>query len=308
MWTNINTGVLVTSAFASIMATILVLLTRQAFYRIRDLFPARALFKGIAGSEAPCRVFIIRMTDQQQSGRYLTPVPRYAVATSQRQFEGRQHTPWVTSTAETQSVAHILNVLGRAGRTDNIELAFTDEDFDEWDVPMIILGGSWKATRAFATCNPIFRFSDDAFHLDATGQSFRPRTDDHDLGLLQKMKNPSTRLPVWIAMGWRGAGTNAATGALSRWWRELGTLYGSRPFGLLVEMNDRDGWQQFRILRLHPVPRWYTMILHPLAWRTIRRAMITEVPEQQEEEGTEQADEQVSSEPLPSTSSERRGS
>jgi hypothetical protein len=275
MWTNIIIG-----AIGSILATILVLLTRLGFYKIRDMLPARALFQGIAGTDALCRVFIIRMTDTQHSGQFLTPVPRYAVATKQQEFQGRQLTPWVTSTAEAQSVAHVLNVLGRAGRTDNIEIGFVDEDFDDWQSPMIILGGSWKAERAFATCNPIFSFSDDAFRLHETGEVFRPRTDDHDLGLLQKMINPSTGLPVWVAMGWRGAGTNAATCALARLWKELGTVYGSRPFGLMVEMNDRDGWQQFGIIRLHPCPRWWTKMLHPKAWAALRRVQIAPLTQQ----------------------------
>ena len=134
MWTNIIIG-----AIGSILATILVLLTRLGFYKIRDMFPARALFQGIAGTDALCRVFIIRMTDTQRSGQFLTPVPRYAVATKQQEFQGRQLTRWVTSTAEAQSVAHVLNVLGRAGRTDNIEIAFVDEDFDDRQLPTIIL-------------------------------------------------------------------------------------------------------------------------------------------------------------------------
>jgi hypothetical protein len=139
---------------------------------------------------------------------------------------------------------------------------------------MIILGGNWKAERALAICNPIFSFSDDTFRLRETGESFRPRTDDHDLGLLQKMLNPFSGLPVWVAIGWRGAGTNAATCALVRLWKELGIVYGSRPFGLMVEMNDRDGWQQFGIIRLHPRPRWWKKMLHPKAWAALRHLQI----------------------------------
>jgi len=237
------------------------------------MFPARSLFDGIVGSDSSCLVFVLRMTDLEQKGQFLAPLPRYAVATSQPSAEGRQLTPWVTSTSETQSVANVLNVLGRAGRTENIQLAYVDQDFDKWDSPMFILGGSWKARRALETCDPYFRFQNDQFFLEPTGESYRPKTGDHDLGLLEKMINPSTDLPVWVAMGWRGAGTIMATHALARWWKELGFLYGRKRFGVLLEMDDRDGWQQCRVLRLYPELPWHRKLLHPLAWRTLSRAV-----------------------------------
>ena len=260
-------------AFGSVVATVVVLLTRVTFYKVRDLFPARALFQGIVGSEKACLVFVLRMTDKERKGTFLAPVPKYAVASSQAGFEGRQLVPWVTSTSETQAVAHLLNVLGRAGRTEDIRLAYVGLEFDTWDAPMFIVGGSWKATRAFETCDPYFRFQDDRFIMAPTGDSYQPQSPDEDLGLMHKMVNPSTGLPVWVAMGWRGAGTIAASYALARWWKEFGLLFGRKRFAILVGMNDRDGWQQLRIRRIHPEPIWTAKLLHPLAWRTLRRAL-----------------------------------
>lgn len=237
------------------------------------MFPARALFKGIVGSEKSCLVFVLRMTDLERKGEFLGLLPTYAVATQQPRFERRQLIPYVNSTSETTSVAYVLNVLGSAGRAENIQLAYVDKDFDKWDAPMFILGGSVKATRAFETCNPYFTFRVDRFVLTSTGESYVPKTADHDMGLLQKMINPSTNLPVWVAMGWRGAGTIAATYALTRWWKELGFLYGSKPFGMLLEMNDADGWQQFRIVRFQPEAARLRKIVHPLAWYRLRRTL-----------------------------------
>ena len=268
------TDTLLIGILGSIIATVVVLLTQTAFYKIRDRLPARALFNGIAGSGAPCLVFIPRMTDVQQEGQFLEPLPRYAVVTNQSQFGTRQHIPWVNSIAVTQSVAHVLNVLGLAGRTENIQIAFVDEDFDQWESPMFILGGGWKATRAFENCHPHFAFQGNSFVLRPTGERFSPCSHEHDIGLLQKMINPATGLPVWIAMGGRGAGTNAATCALNRWWKKLGAVYGSKPFGVLLEMNDRDGWQQARIISVHPQPAWHRKLRHPYAWRALCQAQL----------------------------------
>lgn len=279
---------IIIGAAGSIVATVFVLLTRLAFYKLRDTFPARALFNGIVGSDRPCLVFALRLTDLEQKGQFLAPLPRYAVATQQPLAECRQLTPWVTSTSETQSVAYILNVLGRAGKSENVQLVYVDQDFDKWDAPMFILGGSWKATRAFETCNPYFVFQENRFSLRPCGESYQPKSNDHDLGLLQKMINPTTGLPVWVAMGWRGAGTVVAAYALARWWKELGSLYGRNPFGVLLEMNDRDGWQQCRVLRLYPSVLWYRKLRHPVAWRTLSRLLLPGEAQTESNNPTEQ--------------------
>ena len=66
MWNNILIGTI-----GSVLATIAVLLTRIAFYKVRDLFPARAVFSGIAGSDDLCLVFVQRLTDPDQKGKYI---------------------------------------------------------------------------------------------------------------------------------------------------------------------------------------------------------------------------------------------
>jgi len=275
MWDSIanNGPIIILGAIGSIVATVIVLTTRLIFYKVRDLFPAHSLFRGIVDSKVRCLVFALRLTDMKQEGKFLSPLPKYAVASSQPEFESRQLTPWVTSTSETQSVAHILNVLGRVGRTENIQLVYVDQAFDRWDAPMFILGGSWKARRSFETCRPNFSFRDGKFILEPTKETYQPKTNDHDIGILQKMINPATGFPVWVAMGWRGAGTVAATYALSRWWKEIGILYGSQNFGILLGMNDKDGWQQCSIVRMYPEPKVYKKLLHPVAWKKISNAI-----------------------------------
>jgi hypothetical protein len=261
-----NIDIIVIGIIGSIIAIVIVLLTRLAFYKVSDLFPARSC------SDKQFLIFTPRLTDMNRSGKFLTPIPQYAVASSQTQYQQKQLTPWVTSTSETQSVANILNILGRVGRTDNIQLSFVDQDYDRWNAPMFILGGSFKATRSFETCDPIFSFRNGKFILEPTKEVFEPKSADDDIGFLQKMINPSTGFPVWVAMGWRGAGTVAATWALSRWWKEIGILFGTKPFGILVGMNDKDGWQQSQIVRIYPEPKMYKKILHPFTWSRLSKA------------------------------------
>jgi len=73
---------------SSILATIIVLITREFFYRIRDYFPAGALFRGIARVSDPCLIFTLRMKDTAQSGDFITPI-----LASQFSPSGRERSP-----------------------------------------------------------------------------------------------------------------------------------------------------------------------------------------------------------------------
>lgn len=273
---ELNMKAIITGAISSIVATVCVLLSRLLFYWVKDRFPAGALFGPAIRPNQETHVYIIRMKDTEQSDEYITPLPQSTVMTDQAAYDTRQRVPWVASVSETHSVSHIFNVMGQCGKKQNMRLCFVDQEFDRWDVPMFLLGGSDKANRAFQTCNPVFDFSETPVTLAATGETFRPSNIDKDLGLLQKMTSPSTGFPIWVAMGWRGNGTTAATYALNSLWRELGALYGSEPFGILFETSDREGWQQLRIRRLYPEPSTTRKILHPFCWRKIARMQITE--------------------------------
>ena len=99
MWNKILIG-----AIGSVIATIAVLLTRIAFYRFRDLFPSRSLFKGIVGVDEPCYVFIQWLTDPNREGNYIALMSEYAVTAPQAQYQQYQILPCVTGIDCTQSV------------------------------------------------------------------------------------------------------------------------------------------------------------------------------------------------------------
>lgn len=275
-------SIVILGVVSSVLATVIVLITRVGFYRVRDRLTSRSLFRGIAGVSDPCLIFTLRMKDSLKRGEFINPIPPYSAvnpASSQGQinkFEKRMNIPWLTSTSEAQSLALIFNVLGRIGRTENIEVAFADKEYERWDAPMFSLGGNWKTQRAFKTCNPHFEFreKENAFIIPSTEEVFRPVFKDEDLGLLQKMTNSSNGLPIWILMGYRGGGTVAAAYALVRWWKCLGALYGANNFGLLVGFDDKDGWQHSRIIRIYPKPKWHRILRHPFAWRKLSKRML----------------------------------
>jgi len=272
------TNPLLISLCGSILATITALITRLIFYRIRDSLPAGALFNKIKDSENPCLVFILRMKDIQKSGTFITPIPNYLAVQEnindfeEVHYEERKNTPWVSSALDTQGMAHIFNVLGRIGRTKNIQVTFPDRDFDKWDAPMFLLGGTWKTSRALKTCRHYYEYGNNGFKLIPEDKTFNPQSNiEEDMGLLEKMINPSNGFPIWIIAGRRGAGTTAAAYTLLRLWRYLGLIYGKKPFGLLVSFSDRDGWQTSKIISIYPNPNWMTKLLHPIAWNKLKK-------------------------------------
>jgi len=256
-------------AIAGFGATIAVLVAVAISRLVRDRSAAGSLFNGIANSSEGCQIYIIRMKDAQKSGKYITPIPDYSPSGDSTKYEGRQLTPWVTSTAEAEAMSLIYNVLGRIGRTEKIELMYADKDYNLWDAPMFLVGGNWKTKSAMNTFDPYVCTESEGFKLIPTGELFSPTTKDEDLGLLQKINNQMHDQPVWIIQGWRGNGTVGAAYALVRWWRYLAKLYGKKPFSLLITMDDKAGWQQLKIRMIYPTPKWYCRILHPIAWREI---------------------------------------
>lgn len=258
------------SIIGSFVVTFVVLLARSIFFLVRDALPAGVLFHGIANSSLPCLVYIIRMHDMKKVGEFITPNPEYSPGLRTIKYSIRKNTPWITSTAEAETLSLILNVLGQIGRIENIELTYADKEYDRWDAPMFLLGGSWKTIQAFRTCKPYFDLDRVGFRLRATEKLFAPQYGDQDLGLLEKMINPMNGHPVWVIMGWRGNGTIAAAHCLVRWWKYLGKLYGKKPFGLLVSMDDKAGPQMSKVRVIHPEPHPLNRILHPIAWHRVK--------------------------------------
>lgn len=91
-------------AIAGFGATIAVLLALEIFRLVRDRSAAGSLFNGIANSSEGRQIYIIRMKDEQKSGKYITPIPDYSPSGDSTKYEGRQLTPWVTSTAEAEAL------------------------------------------------------------------------------------------------------------------------------------------------------------------------------------------------------------
>ena len=261
-----NPEVLIIGVLSSILATIVVLFTRKAYLALENSLPAGKLFNHVKGSNEIFVVHQKRLKDVEQKGTYLIPIPDFSsFPAGEPKFELCQHIPWVLSSEDSNASAMVLNVLGQIGRTDNIKLSYVDEEYDHWENPMFLIGGSIKTIRVFEKFTTPYYYKDGAFINRENNTEFRQKTGNDDIGLLMKTYYPPTGKPIWIAMGMRGAGTAGATYALQQWWKILGKLYGSNEFGLVVQFSDMDGWKDSTPIDISPKPKKLRRIFHPIA-------------------------------------------
>lgn len=255
----------------SIVATVIVLLTQYGYREVSNWLPANKLFNSIKNSTEECIIHQVRLKDIKEEGVFYMPIPNFSsFPKGQPKYELKQLIPWVLSAEDSNASAMVLNVLGQVGRTDNVRLSYVDEGFDEWEHPMFLIGGSLKAHRVFEKFKPEYNYSDGAFVQKSDGKEFRQKEGNDDLGLLLKTYNSTTKKPIWIVMGMRGAGTAGAAHALTKWWKLLGKLYGKKEFGLIVQFSDLDGWRDSTPISFSPKPSQLKIILHPFAYYKLK--------------------------------------
>ena len=258
-----NTEVLLIGILSSILATLFVLITNKLFNKFIDTLPANKLFNYIKNSKEECLVSQIRLRDKDLKSEFLTPIPDYSSFNpSQKQYEGRQLIPYVISAEDSNAVSMILNLLGKIGRTENIQISYIDKDWDKWENPMFLIGGNWKTTRVFENFNPYYVIKNDKFVIQKTGQAFYQKNPNDDLGLIEKVYNPNTKKPIWIIIGMRGAGTSGAAYSFLKWWKIFGKLYGKKTFGFIVQFNDKEGWQNSSIISYYPNPTFIKKVVY----------------------------------------------
>ena len=257
-----NSEILFIGILSSILATVFVLSTRYFWYKLISFYPKNRLFYGIVNSKEKCIIFQNRLRDMKLENKFLTPEPNYSTFPNQGpKYQLRQLVPYVLSAEDSKATAMVYNMLGVIGKTNNIQSSYVDEDFDMWENPQFLIGGNWKTIRVFENHNPAYVCRDNKFINTINGKEFSPRSKDEDLGLIQKTYNKNNNKPIWILMGYRGAGTAGAAYILNRHWRLFGKLYGKKSFGLIIRFDDKDGYENSAIADYYPKPTFFKRII-----------------------------------------------
>lgn len=148
---------------------------------------------------------------------------------------------------EGKSLARILNLLGIAGRTKNIEIVEMGKDPGLWESNIIILGAQTQKCFDFYSKMNEVAFSMDALHIYNTknGKPIK-REQGYGYGIILKCKNPYFKGGKGIGFllgGYGTLGTEAAMYYFTNNIDELGKTFGKKSFGVVVRASISAGIQ-----------------------------------------------------------------
>lgn len=254
-WTDALLGLFVGGAVTTL---------RVGWKTLIDRRPLRRFFADTVDNSKSLSVFAREMVSRD--GKYYSKLPDGTE-------EAWQNFP-VVGLIDVEAATDALNILGQAGRTANIAWRRVTTDYAIWDEPMICVGGSFKTDQILSLCRPTF------LTYSAAGTSFAVQAgptftadNDHDYGLVARLRHPETDVSCIVLVGFGMAGTAAAGNFLRRRAPHLARLYGSRSFAVILRAGWRDG-------PAAAIPVWMSdntmaavSFLHPFVWRRYRAAI-----------------------------------
>lgn len=137
------------------------------------------------------------------------------------------------------ALANVLNVMGVAGKTMNIEVIEMSKDNGLWDSDMIVLGAQAQKCVDFYQRMKNVAYVVDPYEIrDAITGAIVPRETGFGYGIILKAANPYSRNGVGLLIGGYGVlGTEAASYYFRRNCADLGRQFGRRYFGIVVRAS-----------------------------------------------------------------------
>lgn len=148
------------------------------------------------------------------------------------------------SDSDSSALAYLLNVLGQAGKSDNILLRKRSDDRGEWKGNIILIGGhSGKSNSFFQHMKKVAYSMDNGKIYDHENKEVM-REDTYGYGIILKSQNPySQNSPAFFIGGFGSLGTIAAAYYLKEKYPEMGKRYGNNYFGVLVRCSVKAGME-----------------------------------------------------------------
>lgn len=154
---------------------------------------------------------------------------------------------------EASSLARLLNTLGQANKTKNIEIIEMGKDTGIWNCNLMVLGAqTQKCFDFYQRMNEVaYRVDRNNILNNITGKAVR-RAPDFGYGIILKCKNPFVSGGKGVAFllgGYGVLGTEAAVYYFTQNIAKLGKEFGSSSFGLIVRASVTAGVQSTRRLK-----------------------------------------------------------
>jgi hypothetical protein len=161
--------------------------------------------------------------------------------------------------------AHIRALLAAAGKTERIvvQLAYQNPGavVDQNTIAISGPGSNYRVGQIFETYSQTFfkiaGDNNDVIRSDG-GEIEVRNTKHYDHGILLKLQNQNNKQNVvFVAAGLGEQATAGAGYALWRFRRDLVRRFGRSPFGVVVRVDTRQGYQSAQIIHFAPRLRWY---------------------------------------------------
>jgi hypothetical protein len=152
-----------------------------------------------------------------------------------------------------KAVANIFNVLGRVGKSHNVNIVRMSEDVGEWNAHIFVIGAQSQKSFDFYRLmkNVVYRVDVDNI-IDNRDEQQVPREDEYGYGIVMKASNPfySDGDGVAFLIGGYGAlGTAAASYYFREHYQSLGSEFGTDCFGIVVRARVSAGEQAVERVR-----------------------------------------------------------
>lgn len=95
----------------------------------------------------------------------------------------------------------------------------------------------------------------------------------NDAGIIQKTHRRNTGNSVLILAGIGAMGTSAAGHYLTQNCVNLGKMYGSKPFYVLIKVRTDQGKTSVIAFASYPKPNWNRVFLYPITYYKFQKSM-----------------------------------
>lgn len=155
---------------------------------------------------------------------------------------------------EAIGIARTLNLLGRLGKKDNLDIVEMSKGYDMWNSNLIVLGAqAFKSIEFYKVMESVGYFMDENEIYDNETKEIIKREKEYGYGLIIKAKNTKlmeNKDGVGILLGGFGTlGTLAANYYFCNNISQLGKEFGNKYFSIVVRARIISGEQSVERLR-----------------------------------------------------------
>ncbi|GAG23046.1 unnamed protein product, partial [marine sediment metagenome] len=243
---DIWTGAILGAVLGSIIIPVVLSLMSKVKVWWFQKKPQTQLLQGIIYQSEPCRIFV-RDFFIKAGTELISVEPRLGVGTVPNVRE-------LWPDCEGRAVASIFNVLGKVGKTKNIEIIRMSQDVGEWNSHVFVLGAQAKKSFDFYRHmnNVAYQMDNKEIYDVGTGKII-PREHGFGYGIILKVENPfkaTGKKGVGFLIGGFGVlGTSAAAYYFREHFVQLGKEFGKDCFGILVRAPVTAGEQAVQRLK-----------------------------------------------------------